>query len=157
MDLLIESIQNFAISQNEQHFDACLDEIISRVNNLYTADADFEWYNLRENFSKVKYLNELLNFYNINQTKKLVYLIGIFMESIDRTTKIYLYEINWESYPNIESYLLESLNANNPLQKLGAITKAYDLLVPIIESMRNEKVIFEINDQEFLKTFDLKN
>ena len=157
MDLLIESIQNFAISQNEQHFDACLDEIISRVNNLYTADADFEWYNLRENFSKVKYLNELLNFYNINQTKKLVYLIGIFMESIDRTTKIYLYEINWESYPNIESYLLESLNANNPLQKLGAITKAYDLLVPIIEDLRNEKVIFEINDQEFLKTFDLKN
>jgi hypothetical protein len=157
MDFLIESIQNFAISQNEQHFDACLDEIISRVNNLYTADADFEWYNLRENFSKVKYLNELLNFYNINQTKKLVYLIGIFMESIDRTTKIYLYEINWESYPNIESYLLESLNANNPLQKLGAITKAYDLLVPIIEDLRNEKVIFEINDQEFLKTFDLKN
>jgi hypothetical protein len=157
MDLLIESIQNFAITQNEQRFDACLDEIITRVSGLYTADAEYEWNNLKENYSKIKYLNELLNFYNIKQTKKFIQLIGIFMESIDLTTKIYLCEINWTDHPIIEGYLIESLNAHNPLQKLGAVSRAYELLVPIIEAMRNEKIVPEIKDQNFVKTFDLKN
>jgi hypothetical protein len=157
MDLLIESIHRFAITQNENYFDSCLNEIITRISNIYTADADFEWYNLRENFSKVKYLNELLNFYNITQNSKLNYLIGIFMESIDRTTQVYLREINWNSQPVIEKFLMDSLNAVDPLQKLDAITRAYNLLVPIVEDLRNEKAEFKINDQEFLKTFDLKN
>ena len=156
MDLLIESIHRFAITQNENYFDTCLDEIITRVNGLNTSDADFEWHNLRENFSTVKYLNELLNFYNISKNNKLIYLIGIFMDTIDRTTTHYLREINWDTQPVIETFLINSLNANDPLQKLGEITKAYQLLVPIIEDLRNEKADFEINDQEFLKTFDLK-
>ena len=156
MELLIKSIEHFAISQNEQTFDNCLDEIIFRVNNLYTVDAEFEWQSLRENYSKIKYLNELLNFYNIKQTKKFVTLIGIFLESIDRTTQMYLREINWDDNPTIQDYLLNSLNAQNPLHKLGLVLKAYQLLVPIIEGYRNEKIDFEIKDQNFIKTFDLK-
>jgi hypothetical protein len=155
MDELIISIQNFAITQNEQRFDDCLDTIIARVGSLYTQDADFEWENLKQNFSKIKYLNELLNFYNIKYTKRLVYLIGVFMESVDHSTKVYLREINWETYPVIENYFYESLNSNNPLQKLGAVSKAYELMVPIIESIRNEKALTQI-DPIFLKTFDLK-
>ena len=156
MELLIKSIEHFAISQNEQTFDNCLDEIIFRVNNLYTVDAEFEWQSLRENYSKIKYLNELLNFYNIKQTKKFVTLIGIFLESIDRTPQMYLREINWDDNPTIQDYLLNSLNAQNPLHKLGLVLKAYQLLVPIIEGYRNEKIDFEIKDQNFIKTFDLK-
>ena len=156
MELLIKSIEHFAISQNEQTFDNCLDEIIFRVNNLYTVDAEFEWQSLRENYSKIKYLNELLNFYNIKQTKKFVSLIGIFLGSIDRTTQMYLREINWDDNPTIQDYLLNSLNAQNPLHKLGLVLKAYQLLVPIIEGYRNEKIDFEIKDQNFIKTFDLK-
>ena len=156
MDYLIQSIQNFAITQNEQRFDDCLDQIISKIGSLYTQDADFEWETLKQNFSKIKYLNELLNFYNINYTKRFIYLIGVFMESVDSTTKVYLREINWVDYPDIEGYLLESLNSQNPLQKLGAVTKAYDLLIPIIEKMRNEYIVPKVNDPIFLKTFDLK-
>jgi hypothetical protein len=156
MDLLIESIHRFAITQNENYFDNCLDEIITRVNGLSTSDADFEWYNLRENFSKVKYLNELLNFYNISENRKLIYLLDLFMETIDHTTRHYLREINWDSQPVIETFLINSLNAGDPLQKLQEITKAYQLLVPIIENLRNETAQIEITDQEFLKNFDLK-
>jgi hypothetical protein len=156
MELLIKSIEHFAISQNEQTFDNCLDEIIFRVNNLYTVDAEFEWKSLRENYSKIKYLNELLNFYNIKQTKKFVTLIGIFLESIDKTTQMYLREINWDDNPTIQDYLLNSLNAQNPLHKLGLVLKAYQLLVPIIEGYRNETFIPQIKDQNFIKTFDLK-
>lgn len=156
MELLIKSIENFAISQNEQTFDSCLDEIIFRVNGLYTVDAEFEWTSLQENYSKIKYLSELLNFYNITQTKKLVQLIGIFMESIDRISQMYLREINWDDNPIIQGYLIESLNAHNPLHKLGSVFKAYEILVPIIEGYRNEKVVPKVTDHNFIKTFDLK-
>jgi hypothetical protein len=157
MDLLIKSIEHFAISQNEKTFDSCLDEIIFRVNNLYTADSEFEWETLRENYSKIKYLNEVLNFYYVPQTKKLIQLIGVFMDSVDKVTQMYLQEIDWDENPTIQGYLLDSLNANNPLHKLGCVIKAYQLLVPLIEGYRNETFIPKINDQNFIKIFDLKN
>ena len=98
-------------------------------------------------FCKVIYLNE-----NVIESQKFNYLIGLFMESIDRKTQLYLREINWENHPLIEDYLEESLNACSPLQKLNAVGCAYKLLVPIIENLRNEKVNVKV-DSSFLKQF----
>jgi hypothetical protein len=158
MESLITVIQNFGITQDEKYLDNSLDVLIKNFSTLSNNDADDEWGTLKSNYSKLKYLNELINFYHIPDLTKFKITLGKFMESIDILTQKYLRNITWDGEENeieetILKYLEESLNSYDPILKMSKIIKAYSMLVPIIEIMRNEKWRYTIDDREFLNKF----
>jgi len=76
------------------------------------------------------------------------------MEQIDKVSQHYLREILWEeSLIPIKKYLSDSLNYNNPITKLKYVVKAYELLVPVVEEIREQKCVQYIEDDEFIQTF----
>ena len=154
MESLIGIIQKFGITQDEMYLDNSLDHLIENFDKLSNNDADDEWERLKSNYSKLKYLNELINFYHIPDLTKFKITLGKFMESIDTVTQYYLRNITtWDEEEMILKYLEESLNSYDPILKMGKIIKAYSLLVPEIEIIRNEKWRYNINDRDFLDKF----
>ena len=149
IDALSESIQRFGISKNKTDFDDQLDFIMTKMKKIEIELTDEHWVTLKSNYSKLKYLNEIINCYGkeYRDTKgKFIQSLTVFMESIDKTTQYYLREINW-STPELEfkdesaiiqNYFYESLNQNDPILKLSNIVKAYNILIPIVENIRNE-------------------
>jgi hypothetical protein len=157
---LTETVRLFAISQNEQCFEDQLDVLVLKMKKMNSGDYEERWDTLRENYSKLKYLYEIINFYHI-ESSKFMESLGVFMESIDRTTQFYLKEINWfETEPellqdsvDIHNCLSESLNTNDPVAKLNTLLQAYKILVGVIEDIRNEKCEPVELDPSFLETF----
>jgi hypothetical protein len=81
------------------------------------------------------------------------------MEKIDTQTQFYLSKIDWgmDSDFKLESRLIKkclenSLNQNNPVDKLKYVLTAYEILVVIVEDLRGEKCE-TILDQRFLDEF----
>ena len=64
IDELTETIRTFGISKNEKEFELSLDDIMSRLD-IGSSDKDKHWELLRENYSKLKYLYEVINFYHL--------------------------------------------------------------------------------------------
>jgi len=156
IDALCNSIQRFGVTQNENVFDFELNDIMSKMN--ITEEND-HWEDLQKNYSKLKYLSELINFYNLPSSFRKN--LSVFMESIDTKTQYYLSEINWSnSDPDIKDdalrikeFLEMSLNQNDSYEKLETVIKAYQILVPMIESFVGENCK-ELLDQEFLSRFE---
>jgi len=148
MDNLLKSLNNFKLGVSG------IDEIVNELDNLSTTDTNYEWEMLVANYSKLKYLEEMESeLSNLDSFRR-------FMEQIDKVTQKYLREINWDAdfefideSIDIKYNLCCSLNHNNPFKKLKHIIKAYDLLVPIVEDIRREKIVKEIHDEDFIKTF----
>jgi hypothetical protein len=148
MEKLINSLNKFKLNNSG------IDEIIRELDNLTTQDDSYEWNMLVANYSKLRFLQEMeseLN--NLDSFRR-------FMEQIDKVTQHYLKEINWDDSfefidesSEIKYNLNMSLNNNNPFKKLKYIIKAYDILVPIVEDVRSEKFMDQIEDQDFIKTF----
>lgn len=126
--------------------------LIYELDNLSTTDLNHEWECLAENYSKLKYLESID--YEITGSIRLMDSLRRFMEQIDKVTQYYLKEILWEGQTiQIQKIFYESLNINNPIIKLKYVVKAYDLLVPIVEEIREQKYIQQIDDEEFIQTF----
>jgi len=162
MDSLIYSLENFNIHKDPVKFETDLEYVISsfeKINNL-----DDEWPTLKANYSKLRYLNELIDNFYIPNSEKFLKSVELFMVKLDRITNYYLHEINWknqEEFINeeslkIEEYLLISLNSNDCIEKLKNLLKGYEILVPIILEFNNEKFLDIIDDQCFLKEFSVK-
>ena len=66
IDALTESIRKFGVTRDEQRFDDELDFIISKMKNLDSSDSECEWEKLQNIYSKLKYLDEMINFYNLS-------------------------------------------------------------------------------------------
>ena len=160
MDTLISSLQSFAISKDEQIFEDSLNDLIGKLDKSSLSDPDKEWRDLTINYSKLKYLKELIHSFDI-LPEFFMKPFTIFMESIDKLSQYYLKEIDWyhsdnsvhEDCIDIQSYLEESLNMNNPKEKLNIILKAYSILVIIAEDSRRERYDYKIHDNDFLRTF----
>ena len=126
--------------------------LIYELDNLSTNDFNHEWDCLVENYSKLKYLESID--YELIGSIKLMDSLRRFMEQIDKVSQHYLREILWEEYLlEIKKYLSDSLNYNNPITKLKYVVKAYELLVPIVEEIREQKCVQQIDDDEFIQTF----
>jgi hypothetical protein len=162
MELLINSLENFNIHKDTVKFETDLEYVISsfeKINNL-----DYEWPTLKANYSKLRYLNELIDNFYIPNSEKFLKSIELFMVKLDRITKYYLQQINWKNQEDsinkeslkIEEYLLISLNSNDCIEKLKNLLKGYEILVPIILEFNNEKFLDIIDDQYFLKEFSVK-
>ena len=146
MDSLIESLKKFELGENG------IDDIICKLNNLATADPNYEWENLIDNYSKLKYLKNMES--QLNFSSELIKSLNNFMDSIDKINQYYLFHINFDNETRfIEQFLSESLNFNCPFKKLTIVLNAYEMMIPIIESEIDEKHIEKVEDIYFLKIF----
>jgi len=158
MDDFINSFQVFCINANKEEFEDSLDEICKKMDSMN--DIDDEWKTLRTNYSKLKYLSELVEKYYIPESEKFLETLNKFLYKIDFITSYYLSEINWESetHPNaclIKKYFEDSLQTNDCIHKLKVLLKGYVLLISIVETIRNEKCIEPVN-KEFIQEFNFK-
>ena len=158
LDSLIHLLQNTVI-YTKKSFEDELDGLMGSLS-IKKYNSDDEWDVLSENYSKLNYLFELINFYEIPSKDKFNECLEIFLKEIDRINQFYLKEINWENDPNIdfegteiEFLLRKSLNLNNQIEKLKTIVDAYKLFVPIVADIRNQEIVNEIKDEEFLQVF----
>ena len=161
MDHLIKSIKKFSITNNEQEFDDSLDIVINKMAQLKTNENE-HWELLKDNYSKLRYLNHILFKLNLESHKKFLFSLDRFMEYTDKISQSYLRNVDWDNETEyteeskiIHIHILNSLNQPNAILKMKEILIAYGILVPIIESIRNEKFI-EIVDEDFLQEFKRK-
>ena len=160
MDSIIQALDNFVLNAN--NFD---EELLIKLNNITIdtdTDTDAEWDELKNNYSKLKYIFEMLNHYNVPMEGTFLKIINKFMEEIDYKTKKYIAEINWfnqepdllEDSVKIGQLLEESLNHHDPLKKIQCVLHAYTLLVDIVEDIRGEHYIYTEPDDDFIKAFE---
>ena len=133
------------------HRKEVIDEIIFQLDNLSTKDLNENWNFLVANYSKLKYLERMDS--ELNENINLINSLRRFMEQIDKVSQYYLKEINWDRYLKIKNNLIDSINHNNPLIKLRYVIQAYDMLVPIVEEIREQKYVEQIEDKDFIQTF----
>jgi len=161
MDNLIKSLEYFAISKNKKLFNEDIDFIISTIK-LEDEDPDREWELLKSNYSKLRYIYQLLNHYHYILPDNFFNLLRIFIDSLDKTTNIYIQLLEQSDddddeikymYQEIKQLFDSSLKVENEISKINIIIKAYDLLVPIIEDFRREKY-YDNLDPEFLKLYN---
>jgi hypothetical protein len=163
MDDLIKGLKKFKL--NQESFDNVLDESICKLCTLKVTPEVVEWEKLKSNYSKLRYLNYILESKSINleSHQKFLRALGIFMDYLDSITLIYFREINWKTEKEfvdqaiiIKEELEKSLNSNDPLKKMKYVLTAYNLLVQIVEKIQNEKFVEFIDDQAFLENFEFK-
>ena len=160
MDDLISSLQSFAISNDEKIFEESLNDMVIKMSNLSSSDPNKEWTDLTTNYSKLKYLKNLIHSFNV-LPNFFITPFDIFMRDIDKMSQYYLKEIDWYHSEHllhgdcidIQRYLEESLNSNNSTEKLNIILKAYDILILIAEDCRRESYKYTLSDKDFLNTF----
>ena len=165
MDQLIKGLKKFSLNKNEEDFETLLDDSICKMCNLKMESQDLEWETIKINFSKLRYINYIIQMNNLqldNHTKFMKSL-GIFMSYIDTITLRYFREINWDADKEVDEKVTviresfeKSLNSNNSIEKMKYVLDGYLKLVPIIEKIRNERVVEIIDDQLFLEKFNLK-
>lgn len=156
MEDLIHLLKNCKVDSVK--FDVGIDALIS---NLQLNDSsDQEWETLSENYSKLKHIHRLINYFKVNNTEKFKKYLNVFLEEIDKTNQYYLRELDWESELSFLDKMIEiknmlevSLNMNDPYEKLEFIIKAYFMLLPIIEYYRKDKFVENITDIQFLNDF----
>ena len=156
MEDLIYLLENCKVDSIK--FDDGIDTLIS---NLQLNDSsDQEWETLSENYSKLKHIHRLINYFKVNNTEKFKKYLNVFLEEIDKTNQYYLRELDWESELSFLNKMMEiknmlevSLNMNDPYEKLEFIIKAYFMLLPIIEYYREDKFVENIRDIQFLNNF----
>lgn len=166
MDTIINaltiSISEFGISRNEYNFNNDLDSIMDKLKHTNITEineneeADKRWNVLKSNYSKLKYLYELINFYNLPTEGRFIQSLSIFMESIDKKTQDYLKNIDWNERPEdlvVKKHFDNSININNPVLKLNEIIKGYNILIPIVENVRMEKCDSQV-ESCFIEMFE---
>jgi hypothetical protein len=163
IDELSESIRKFGVTQNENTFNNELDFIMGKLNKIEIEheDEDQNWDYLQSEYSKLKYLYEIINFYNISNGNKFRESLRKFMDFMDIRAQYYLSQINWhetdpdikEDTDRIKEFLEMSLNKNDSVEKLNELVKAYQILVPIVEDFRKERYSSEL-DRDFIAEFE---
>ena len=86
------------------------------------------------------------------------------MINLDKITNYYLHEISWkcedpeiqEEAIQIEEFLILSLNSTDCITKIKLVLKAYNILVPIVLEINDERFADIIDDETFLKEFSVK-
>ena len=163
MDDLLEKLAVFNITRDEEQFDTDIDDIINRMSNDLLLDRDYQWIKICENFSKLKYLDNIIKNYYVPESDKFLLALEKFMETIDKMNLVYIKEIDWyqNEHPDcveIKRLLDISMGEHDPLARLNLCVRAYALLLPIIENLRNEKQkeMDEYEQTRFAQEFNFK-
>ena len=162
MDKLINCLEKFNINENFSNFDDELESVIDNLNDthIYGRTTDMQWKILSQNYSKLKYIVDILRVFPV-KTIKFYRSMDNFFEYIDRVNQAYLRDIDWytedeEMYAkcfDAKFLLEESLNISDREMKLSHVFQAYEYIIYIAEYYRKEKHIDAINDENFINTF----
>jgi len=139
IDSLTASINVFSVTQDDLHFGLKLDNIIKGMEKIDVNNFEKNWIELKTNYSKLKYLNELSK--SIVVTGKFIDTLATFTTKLDQVNERYLMDINWynqdssihEKCIEIKKLLEYSISLKNPLLKLQFVMDAYNILFPIIQ------------------------
>lgn len=161
MDSLISAIHNFSISKNKSTFDDELNEIVFKFEKFDYHDQDYEWDIIKVNYSKMRYINELIECYEIPESVIFIDKLTEFLASIDKMTQYYLKNISFIhdsdevqlDCDRIKKLFEKSLNINDIFKKFKIILEAYCIFVDIIQDFRKETFSDHINDPDFLENF----
>lgn len=162
MDQLIYSLDKFKISNDQDQLENDLDKVINMFNEHDVHDVHDEWETLSSNYSKLRYLHDIVTNYYIPESDKFLIALKQFMKQIDKMNTRYIDEINWyEETDNQEILKIKhgldlSLFQDDEIAKMNYALDSYKILVPIIEKLRKEKYKDKINDTKFLVEFDYK-
>ena len=152
MDDLIGILQNCKIINDLE-----IDSLITKLYHLDTIDQADEWDQLKKNYSKLLFINDLIN-ENRTFNRKLNFLIERFMEYINNKTEYYLKHIEYLDDENIIVSLLgDSLNDKlNNQERLKLVLAGYKLIIDLISTTIKEPFVEFIDDQKFLTDFNIK-
>lgn len=160
IDALTDSIQRFVVIQDTNRFDSELNFIVDKMSGV-KVETDDKWEILQANYSRLKYLHECVNHYNLPTEGTFVSSLHRFMENIDKQTLFYLQKVDW--YDRGSEFYIEACVIKNCLEssiaqldvfkKLENVLKGYEILVCIVEDIRDEKRD-TILDEEFLNEFE---
>jgi hypothetical protein len=159
IDALTDSIQRFGVQRNEDVLESELNYLVNIFDKVGIETTD-KWEVLQDNYSKLIYLKELVNFYDMPGEGIFVTSLKKFCESMDHQTRVYLQDIDWDSRESdfrieggiIKKCLQKSLERENVYDKLDDVIKAYKILVTVIEDFRGEKCEYHI-EPEFIEEF----
>ena len=159
IDALIDSIQQFGITRDENNFESQLNYIMLKMDTV-TIEIEDNWGILQANYSNLKYIYELCNFYKMPTEGVFIRSLEKFCDNIDKQTQDYLSQIDWDSQESdfmiegkiIRKYMEKSLQRKNVYEKITDILKAYEILVCIVEDIRGEKYEYSI-EPDFIEQF----
>ena len=160
MEYLLKAMKKFNISKDGQTFEDELDTIIEQMNILATNDPDYEWTTIKMNYSRLKYIDDLILFYDFYENNKFLQTLTKVLDDIDKINQYYLKNLTWELYDvqdelNVTKQLLyDSLNQNDPIEKLKIVLNAYSVLIPVIEDFRNEIFIYDIKSDPLFEKLE---
>ena len=157
MDELVITLEKFTVTNNKQELEDNLDYVIKQFGKQADLNETDNWVDLKSNFSKIKYIHSIVK-NNTFGYQNLYVAINLFMKEIDNQNKIYLTQIDWDDNEVhlIKENLEKSLGNYSSIEKIEYVIKAYSLLIPIIEVMRNDRYIEVIDDKDFLKRYSIK-
>jgi len=160
MEHLINMMETFALTKDKTKFNYSIDRLTDFYKlNIKEFDSSEEWEYLKQNYSNLRYIHELMNHYNYDLNKNFYDLLSLFMESIDKSTQEYIKHIHFSDDISeelqIEKFLNKSLNTNDINDKIVYVLEAYKLLIPIVEDFRQEKYDYSV-DKKFKETFSAK-
>ena len=155
MEYLINKLEIFAITKDENVFNTHIN-LLNKLT-IIELESDHEWDILKKNYSNLRYIYQLLNHYNYNLNSSFFELLLKFIEPIDKSTQNYIKNINWDdiNLKLIKENFEKSLNEINVEKKIKYLLISYDILVPIVEKIRIEKFIDNVDDR-LKKTFNPK-
>ena len=158
MDSLINALDKVTVNES---FDEQLDKMIDSFEVNLDIDYDHEWEELSKNYSRIIYIDRFIKKHQPTN-KKFYNIVDTFLCDIDSKIQYYLREIDWYNNPEFEGeFHLEvmeikenfehSLNKSST-EKIKFLLKAFNILVPIIEEFRKERIVIEVDD-EFKQQF----
>jgi len=164
MDLLIKTLENVSLSKED--FDDSLDSVLDQFNQIEIHDSQLEWESLKENLSKLRYIDNLIKKVNYKLEGKFLKSVEKFMEKIDKNSIYYLRSIDWTNYeyssyiqdnaPVVREYLENAIKTDNILYRIDYTIYALSVLINIIENITNLQYDDIIDDQSFISEFSLK-
>jgi hypothetical protein len=162
MDQLINCLEKISL-QPHFDFDNELNDVICQMKSseISNTNCDIEWEMLSQNYSKLRYLCEIINVFP-KKTSTFYKSLDVFFETIDLANQRYLRDIDW--YHNeysinlkcdsVKYFLEQSLNTTDKTMKMKYILNAYSLFIEIGEHFRKDHFVDYIDDQDFLDDFN---
>jgi hypothetical protein len=161
MEILLNSIRELSVNRSSVH------DIISKLENvsgLGKRKQDVEWEELENNYRKLLYLDELIVELSNEELNPLVIPLSEFLQKLDSKTQYYISEIDWwnkdtdiyDETKNIGDTLVQTLNINEPFEKLAVLLDAYSKVIDILGEYGRYFMSTEFDDSEFKTTFSKK-
>ena len=153
MDKLTNILNNLSV--NKSSIETFIEKI-ENIDDIGKKRAEYEWNNVQEIHSKLKYLVE---YFSISIDLEIVKSLKRFLQHIDVDTIRYIKDIEWDHDCVVQEEVYQlfekSLTLEDPIAKLFIVNEAYEKILLILEDFGLFAVPKEI-EKPFLAVFPLK-